>query len=528
MSKAADIAKVTAKGSFHVLWGLVVSTLIGAVGTIFIARLLGSDLYGLYTVVLTVPALIQVFRDWGVNFAMIRFTARYRAEGRLDEIRSIFLTGIIFEVVVGLVLSLFSFFFADFLATSVFNRPVIAPLIQIVSFSIFASGLVAAATAAFTGYERLELNSVMLVFQSISKTAIIIALVILGFGAAGATIGFTVGTFIAGVIGVALIGVIYRQLPKPSSRKLEIKAYFTTMFRYCLPLSFATIITLLLPQFFAFLLPIHYAIDNVPIGNYGVTINFVVLIAFFITPIATTMFPAFSKLDAEKDKESLRNVFRFSVKYGSLLVVPVTVLVMCLAEPAVATLFGNTYGTAALFLSLLAIQYLYIAFGNISLSALLNGQGQTGFVLRMALLTGVIGFPLGFVSILTFGVLGLILATVVAPVPSLIMGLFFIKRTYGITVDLVSSVRILLSSAVAGVVTYFVVSELVFAAWIRLLLGVALFVAVLVPALLVSRSVTRLDIVNLKLMVGGLGALGVLISKMLVLLERVMTVLRLR
>ncbi len=275
MSKAGDIAKVSAKGSFHVLWGLVVSTIIASVGTIFIARLLGSDLYGLYTVVLTVPAIIQIFRDWGINFAMIKFTAQYRAEGRIDEIRSVYLTGLLFEVIVGLALSIFSFFFAGFLATSVFNRPEIAPLIQIISLSIFAGGLVSAATAAFTGYERLELNSVMLICQSFFKTGIIIALVVIGLGTAGATIGFTVGTFIAGLIGVALIGVIYRQLPKPVSHKRELKAYLKTMLTYCLPLSFATIITSLLPQFYAFLLPIHYISDNIPIGNYGVAVNFI-------------------------------------------------------------------------------------------------------------------------------------------------------------------------------------------------------------------------------------------------------------
>ena len=117
MSKAGDIAKVSAKGSFHLLWGLIISTVISSVGTIFIARLLGSDLYGLYTIVLVVPSFIVIFRDWGINSAMVRFTAQYRAEGRIDELRSIFLTGIIFEIAVGLLLTLFSFIFADPLAS---------------------------------------------------------------------------------------------------------------------------------------------------------------------------------------------------------------------------------------------------------------------------------------------------------------------------------------------------------------------------------------------------------------------------
>ena len=63
MSKTGDIARISAKGGFHVLWGLVISTVISSIATIFIARLLGSDLYGLYTIVLTIPMIIQIFRD---------------------------------------------------------------------------------------------------------------------------------------------------------------------------------------------------------------------------------------------------------------------------------------------------------------------------------------------------------------------------------------------------------------------------------------------------------------------------------
>jgi stage V sporulation protein B len=526
MSKAGDIAKVSTAGSFHLLWGLVISTLISAVGTIFIARLLGSDLYGLYAVVLTVPTIIQVFRDWGINSAMTRFTAQYRAEERLDEIRSIYVTGIIFETVLGLVLSFVSFFLADFLATSMFNRPDIAALIQIVSFSIFANGLVNAATAAFTGVEKMELNSIMIIGQSISKTALIIALVALGLGTAGASIGFSAGNFIASIIGIGLVGVLYRRLPKPPANKLQIKAYLTTMLKYCLPLSLATIVILLLPQFYAFLLPIYYTTDNVTIGNYSIAMNFVVLITFFSIPVTTMMFPAFSKLDAESDKTDLRNVFQFSVKYAALIVVPVTALVMCLATPGVETLFGATYALAPIFLALLAIQYFYTAFGNLSLTGFLNGQGKTTYMMKLGLLTGLIGFPMGYFLIMNFGVYGLILSTLTATLPSLFIGLGFIKKTYGVVVDWVSSAKILLSSAVAGVLTYIVVAALPLASWILLVIGVPFFVVVVVIALLLTRSISRSDLVNLRGMVGGLGAIGGFFRRVLVLVEKLMNLLR--
>src|SRR5665647_708560 len=149
-TKAAEMAKVSAKGSFHLLWGLVISTVISSVATIFVARLLGSDLYGLYGIVLISPALIGVFRDLGINSAMVRCTAQYLSEGRAGEVRSILVSGIIFEVVLGMALSAVSFALSGYLATNVFHRPEIGPLIQIASISILAGGLINAATAALS------------------------------------------------------------------------------------------------------------------------------------------------------------------------------------------------------------------------------------------------------------------------------------------------------------------------------------------------------------------------------------------
>ena len=526
MSKAADMAKVSAKGGFHLLWGLIASTVISSVGTIFIARLLGSDLYGLYTVVLTVPALISTFRDWGVNSAMIRFGAQYRAEGRSEEIRSLFVTGIIFEIILGLVLSAVGFGLSDFLATTLWNRPAIAPLIQIASFSILAGGLVNAATAAFTGLERMELNSVMLICQSIIKTLTVIGLVVLGLGTLGATVGYTVGYLVAGTIGIALVGYVYRSLPKPYTSKLEVKAYMSSMLQYGIPISIATIIGGFQTQFYAFLLPIYYSTDNILIGNYSVAVSFSVLISFFATPITTMLFPAFSKLDSKKDRETLKSVFQFSIKYASLLVVPVAAIIICLSEPAVSTLFGNTYASAPLFLALLSITYMYTAFGSLSSGNLIIGQGYTKVNLYLTILTAAVGFPMGYVLIMNFGVIGLIATTLMVGLPSIFGALIFANRRFGVSVDWISTARILLSSAVTAALTYLVVGQMTFSSPIRLVIGVVVFLLILVPIVLMTRTLTRADIGNIRGMVSALGPVGVVVNVFLRLIERIMTFLR--
>ena len=206
MTKATQMAKVSAKGGFHMLWGLVLSTVISAVGTIIIARVLGASNYGLYAIALTAPSLIATIRDLGINTAMVRYSAQYNSENEVAKIKRVLVVGLIFEVILGVSLSILSFALSGFLATTL-HRPTIAPLIQIASFFILTGALINAATAAFTGMETMHLNSIMIVIQSIIKTALVVGLVLIGLGTLGAVTGYTIASLIAGLSGVFLMWI---------------------------------------------------------------------------------------------------------------------------------------------------------------------------------------------------------------------------------------------------------------------------------------------------------------------------------
>jgi putative peptidoglycan lipid II flippase len=297
------------------------------------------------------------------------------------------------------------------------------------------------------------------------------------------------------------------------------------MLKYAIPISLANIIGSFMLQFYFFILP--WFVDNSIIGNYGLSNNFVVLISFFSLPITTMLFPAFSKLDVKRDSETLKNIFQYSVKYASLLVVPVAALVMCLSGPAVATLFGNKYSLAPLFLALSSISYLFTAAGNLSTGNILVSQGQTNLNLKITLLTVVIGFPLGYLLIMLFGVAGLIISSAVAGIPGLLFSLVWVKRNYGLTVDWLSSTKILASSAIAAVLTYLFVGVISFSSLVELLLGVLVYAVVLIGAILFTRALSLTDLKSLRDMTGGLGSLSKIFNAVLDILEKVMVKLKL-
>ncbi|MDR2699691.1 MAG: flippase [Nitrososphaerota archaeon] len=518
MSKATDMAKVSVKGGFHLLLGLVISTVISAVGTYFIANLLGSNNFGLYSIVIGASAIFVTFRDWGINTAMIRYTAQYNSENNTSKIRSIFTAGLVFEFTFGLALTILSIILSGFLANTLYNRPEITQLIQIASIFILSGALINTASAAFTGMERLHLNSIMLIIQSMVKTGLIIALVYFGLGTLGATVGFTVSGLVAGITGVLLLYTLYSSLSKSPDGKLTIGKTIKTLIKYSIPLSIGAILLSILSMFYANLIPIFVTDDSV-VGNYAVAQNFVVLITFFATPVTTMLFPAFSKLDYRKNSQDLKNIFQYSVKYATLIVVPITILVMSLAEPAINTLFPS-YTQAPFYLMILSIVYLFTALGNLSVSNLINSQGDTKYNLKLAILQAAIGFPLSFVLISQFGITGLIASTLIAVLPGLFLSLGFIKKRYDVSVDWKASAKIFSSASVTGILTYLIVTHLPFISPIRLAIGVVVFVVVFMLVAFFTRTITHADLGNIKVVVESLGPLRKPIHTIIGIMEK--------
>ena len=519
MDKALKMGKASATGSFQLLVGVASSTIVMAIGTIILARLLAPDDYGLYTVALIPSTMINLFRDWGVNSAMTKYIAHLRATNKESEISDVVVAGVTFEFATGLTLSLFSFLAAGFFA-SVLQRPMSTAFISIISITIFGGSLFTAAQSSFIGFERMELNSFTLICQSIIKTAVGPLLVILGFGVLGAVVGYTVSFLAEGIIGIAILYfVVYRRLIKAKARRRERSKTLKKMLRYGVPLSISSILSGVLGQFYGFMMA-SYA-NNSTIGNYQAALNFSVLLTFFTVPIGTVLFPAFAKLNPEKEPELLRTVFASSVKYAAILLVPATMAVMALSTPMVNTLFGEQYAYAPFLLTLNVISNLLAVFGSLSVGSFLLGLGETKMMMKLSMLTLTIGIPIGFLMIPILGIVGVILGIILSGLPSMVWVLYWIWKHYKARADFQSSAKIFLASGIAAVATYLPTAFLNTASWIKLIIGLIIFLMVYVLDAPLIGAVSQEDINNLRAVFSGLGFISKTIDIPLTLAEMV-------
>jgi len=519
MEKGLKMGKVSATGSFQLFIGKTVSTVIMAVGTIILARLMLPVEYGLYSIALIPPLMINLFQDWGISPAMTKFIAHYKATNKNEDIHNIIATGLIFKIATGLALSLLSIFLASFIATAIFNRPESATLISLASVAILSESLLTASQSNFTGFERMELNSLTMICQSIIKSTASPLLVLIGYGALGAVLGHTFALLAAGIIGSAMLYLLlFKNLKKPNPCWTDKIKTLKTMLYFGVPLSVSTILGGFLGRFYGFMMAFYCS--DVMIGNYQIAVNFAVLLTFFTFPIATVLFPAFSKLDPKNERQPLQAVFTFSVKYTAILLVPATMAIIVLSKPMINTLFGQKWVYAPFFLSLYVTSFLFSVFGDLSMSSLMAGIGETKMLLKLTLLTLSFGIPLAFILIPTYGIVGVILGTILAGIPSLFLGLHWIWKHYGAKADYKSSTKIFIASTVAAKATYLSLNFLNTTEWIRLIIGGTIFLTVYILTAPFIGAINQSDINNFRAMFSGLGIVSKLIEIPLNLAEK--------
>jgi stage V sporulation protein B len=502
MEKAFEMGKTSAAGSFQLLIGVATSTMIIAIGSIILGRLLTTSEFGLYGIVLVPAALISLFRDWGVNSAMIRYITSLRASNRDEEIYDFVVAGLIFEVVSGVVLSFLCLFLAGFIASTIFRRPESASYIAIVSASIIFGALLAASQAGFIGFERMGLTSFTLICQAIVQVAVGPALVLLGYRVIGAVIGYVLGLAAAGIIGVATFYLLLRPLRRKRT-KANIATALKTMLNYGVPLSMSSILPGILAQIYIFIaVPLA---SNATYGNYVVAANFTVLLTFFTIPIQTVLFPTFAKLDPQHEHELTATVFASSIKYASILIVPAAMILMALSGPLVGTLYGQKYAYAPFFLALAAINALYVVLGGNSVGGFLGGFGETKAVMKQNIITFIVGVPLSILLIPTLGITGLIITGLIDGLPSLLWVLHWTWKHYGVRADLQSSAKILAASAIAAFAAYLPTKFLNTADWIKLIIGLIVFLIVYIEGAPLIGAVSLADINSLRTIFSDMG-----------------------
>lgn len=445
------------RNSYILIVGYLISSIISTIGSIVVIRLISVEEYSLISIAYILPGILISFGELGLNYASTNFIARKMKENDLKGVRNVVRINLIIKIIAGLVFTSSVAYFSVFIAKEIYHisNEKLYILIQFASISIVSNILYDAINSFFIGAQKMRLVQYGAILHTSLKTIISIFLVLMGFTLIGPIIGIAIAPLIVVMIYLIFLRKTFN-IKKEEKERINWKE-LSKMMSYGYPLLVFSIIAGIQGQIFILILTISGYLDE--ISYFNVAVISTAIISILNKAITFSLFPIFSKMDwnNENDQKTLIKYFQFSIKFGTLLIVPVTIFIILFAEDIFPIIFGLNYRAAAPFISAYFIMFLLVTFGSLTIPAFFNGQRKTHYFLYITLVELISGVIFALLFISYFGAIGLVYGLVIGAALAVLFGYFIIRLKYGkgLFSNFKNIILIFLIAIITGICIYF-------------------------------------------------------------------------
>jgi len=411
-----------ARGAGFLLVATVLSTGVGFLVRTFLIRRLPTTDYGLFALALAVGGALTTVATLGLQQGVARTVSRCGAE---SEVRDLTLTAITSTAIVSLVFSGILVGFADPLATRVFREGGLAPYLQVVGALVPGMSIQAVAIATFRGkkrvYERIVVRNLA---SPIARLTLIVAAVLLGYGAFGAIVAWTLG------VGLSTIFGLYYLYSRTTTFELvPFEPRYRTLLAFSLPLMISSAMWTAVQQTDTLLL--GYYETSGEVGIYDGAFLLASLLRMALGSFGFLFMPVFSELEAADRLGRMHDVYNSVTEWAVLLVLPVYLAMMLAPDVILTTVFKDVYAPGAIPLMLVASGF-FIHLLSGSCGDALIALGRTQLVMAGNVGAGVLNLLLNIVLIPRAGITGAAMASAGAYALFNLFYLFWLNRETGI------------------------------------------------------------------------------------------------
>lgn len=407
-SQEQNILKV-AKGGGITFVGSLVEFGVRFFMGILIARFLGSEQFGLYTLVLTIVAVSAGLALLGLPSALVRYIALYAKRRDGSGIWGTLQVGVGVTTVLAVLMAIGLALLADPLARGLFHAPRLAPLLRWFSLLVPFLALVEIMAAATRGFGRMEPTAVAKsVSQPIIKLALVLCLALVGLNASRVLMAHFISVVVAFVIILIFLNRLFTLRRPLGSGRREPKE----LLKFSLPLHLDFMIVTFRGNIQTFLLGAFNTLATVGIFTVASQINMIG--QMYHASIVTASMPIVSELYGQGERDRLAKFYQTMTKWTFTLNLPLFIIVLVFAEP-ILSIFGEDFVDGALALTILAFGSL-VNTGTGICGVVINMTGNTGFNLINSVILTVVTIGLNLLLIPKWGLIGAAIATMVAAV----------------------------------------------------------------------------------------------------------------
>ncbi len=403
-----DYAKRAIRGSATIFMLSVVSIFLGFMLRAFLARSLSVVEFGLLYSVLAFIGLFSLFRDIGLNPALVKHIPEFIVKKDKKRIKSSFIFVFLLQFFVSLMVMLPVLLFSDLLAQNFFRTQLAVNVVHFLALTFIASVLFHLMQAFFQGFQNMRFYAILEPLRLASVLGLSVVFIALGFGVVGVSAGYFLGILIAGFIGLFLS---LRIFPLISTKTKIEKGLVKQLFAFAFPVILAGIVSISTGYSDTLLLTFFKGLEDV--GYYQVASPISEAAGIVVGAMSIVAFPMISELWIRREKNTVSDGVYLMIKGALLVLIPTAAVIISSPELIISILFTDKYLPAATALQILTISVVFQSL-TIILFSILKGIGKPMSATKAVVILSVTDLAANLLLIPPFGIIGAALATTIA------------------------------------------------------------------------------------------------------------------
>ncbi len=391
-----------------------------------LARLLEPDGYGLLFFALSILGTAKMVSKLGLGKSTGRYVAKYNTSAR-GQLPHILEFGLLANLVTIAITCLGLFVFAAEIA-ALAGEPDLEPLLLVGVLFVLCGTLKTFVRKVLQGFEDIKTAALVKIIDASSKLLFVVALVILGYEAIGALLGYALSLGLAAAVGGI---IIYWRYYRSSPRAPRESGLRRRIGEYSIPITATSTANVLDKQVDTIL--IGFFLTPAAVGFYTVAKQVIESVEAPMASLGFTLSPTYEVQKEQGNADTAARLYEAALTNGLLVYVPAAAGLVLVAEPFVELVFGAEYLEAVPVLQVFALYAVLLAITNITS----NGLDYLGRARARAVakgITAVANVVLNIILIPRHGVVGAAVATVITHSVYTLANLYIINQEFDLRI----------------------------------------------------------------------------------------------
>jgi O-antigen/teichoic acid export membrane protein len=368
---------------------------------------LSQNEFGLFYSVLAVVALIEIFRDLGLNKALVKFIPSFLVKNDREKVKSSIVHVLLFQFIASLIFIVVLFVLADYLSVSYFKDKGAIPVLLILGIAFLFSLFVNIFKLIFQGFQKFHYLSVINFLNIFLIFIFSIVLLGRGFGVIGSAFAYLLAPLV-----VFFISFFFFKKTFPDFFRYKFcfdKNLSKELFKYGLPIMFAgTGALVVLGRTDTMFLTYFSGLKHV--AFYNVAFPTAKLMTFLVSILGMIYLPLFSELFSRKDYRRIKIGMGYTYKYLFIVMIALVISLIVFSDQIIYFLFGTDYIYSSILLKILAPGALFFSFAILNFS-FLNAAGSTKDVALAVYVAAILNIILNFLLVPIYNSVGASITT---------------------------------------------------------------------------------------------------------------------